>query len=113
VGLTAFALAYALSQVPTGWMGTLFGPRRALLAGSFCGSDVHGAHRGDGAAPRTGDVGAGISHRKCAFYSARVRRALFLTYSRAAQLAAAAGARAWPGLGLVCGKLNGQDLRAF
>jgi MFS family permease len=28
---TAFALAYALFEVPTGWMGDMFGPRRALL----------------------------------------------------------------------------------
>jgi MFS family permease len=28
---TAFALAYALFEVPTGWMGDVFGPRRALL----------------------------------------------------------------------------------
>ena len=28
---TAFALAYALFEVPTGWMGDTFGPRRALL----------------------------------------------------------------------------------
>jgi MFS family permease len=28
---TAFALAYALFEVPTGWMGDVFGPRRSLL----------------------------------------------------------------------------------
>ncbi|HSJ01828.1 MAG: MFS transporter [Verrucomicrobium sp.] len=28
---TAFALAYALFEVPTGWMGDIHGPRRALL----------------------------------------------------------------------------------
>jgi MFS family permease len=28
---TAFALAYALCEVPTGWLGDVFGPRRALL----------------------------------------------------------------------------------
>ncbi|WP_343229861.1 MFS transporter [Roseimicrobium sp. ORNL1] len=28
---TAFALAYALFEVPTGWMGDMFGPRKALL----------------------------------------------------------------------------------
>jgi MFS family permease len=28
---TAFALAYALFEVPAGWMGDVFGPRRALL----------------------------------------------------------------------------------
>lgn len=28
---TAFALAYALFEVPTGWMGDVYGPRRALL----------------------------------------------------------------------------------
>lgn len=28
---TAFALAYALFEVPTGWMGDRFGPRKALL----------------------------------------------------------------------------------
>jgi ACS family glucarate transporter-like MFS transporter len=28
---TAFALAYALFEVPTGWMGDVFGPRKALL----------------------------------------------------------------------------------
>jgi MFS family permease len=28
---TAFALAYALFEVPTGWMGDMFGPRRALM----------------------------------------------------------------------------------
>jgi len=28
---TAFALAYALFEVPTGWMGDMFGPRQALL----------------------------------------------------------------------------------
>lgn len=28
---TAFALAYALFEVPTGWMGDMFGPRRALI----------------------------------------------------------------------------------
>src|SRR5260221_14053619 len=28
---TAFALAYALFEVPPGWMGDMFGPRRGLL----------------------------------------------------------------------------------
>lgn len=28
---TAFALAYALFEVPTGWMGDMFGPRKSLL----------------------------------------------------------------------------------
>jgi MFS transporter, ACS family, glucarate transporter len=28
---TAFALAYALFEVPTGWIGDMFGPRKALL----------------------------------------------------------------------------------
>lgn len=28
---TAFALAYALFEVPTGWMGDMYGPRKALL----------------------------------------------------------------------------------
>src|SRR5215218_9192139 len=28
---TAYALAYALFEVPTGWMGDMVGPRRALL----------------------------------------------------------------------------------
>ena len=28
---TAFALAYALFEVPTGWMGDTFGPRKSLL----------------------------------------------------------------------------------
>src|SRR5260221_2657434 len=29
--LTAFQLAYALFEVPTGWLGDIFGPRRTLV----------------------------------------------------------------------------------
>src|SRR4051812_2886264 len=28
---TAFALAYAVFEVPTGWLGDVFGPRRTLI----------------------------------------------------------------------------------
>src|SRR5262245_39856682 len=31
LALTAFQLAYALFEVPTGWLGDVFGPRKTLI----------------------------------------------------------------------------------